>query len=241
MNRSEAPSPHLIIGIDCATQPENVGLALGRHTRSGLIVEEVERGSKRRDPASVILAWLKGRPQALLAFDAPLGWPAALGPALSQHRAGAYVAVPPDRLFRRTTDEYVETQLKKRPMEVGANRIARTAIAALRLLQELRVELGQEIPLAWDWASIPDYAAIEVYPAATLMARGGMRNGADVLSRLRGEVKTPESSLLSSCDHVRDAVLCALAATDFMNGQCAPPEDRDSAEKEGWIWARRRS
>lgn len=37
-----------------------------------------------------------------------------------------------------------------------------------------------------------------------------------------------------------DAVVCLLAATDFLAGHAAPPEDLELALREGWIWARTR-
>ena len=37
-----------------------------------------------------------------------------------------------------------------------------------------------------------------------------------------------------------DAVVCLLAAMDFLGGYALPPDDRDRAEREGWIWVRPR-
>jgi hypothetical protein len=73
-------------------------------------------------------------------------------------------------MFRRTTDLFIQARLGKRPLDVGVDRIARTAYAALRILGTLRVELGMPIPLAWAPADVSRVAAIEVYPAATLLA-----------------------------------------------------------------------
>ena len=33
-----------------------------------------------------------------------------------------------------------------------------------------------------------------------------------------------------------DAVICALAAADFVSGTVMPPDDFHLARKEGWIW-----
>lgn len=35
-----------------------------------------------------------------------------------------------------------------------------------------------------------------------------------------------------------DAVVCLLAARDFLVGEAMPPVDRNLAEIEGWIWTR---
>jgi hypothetical protein len=37
---------------------------------------------------------------------------------------------------------------------------------------------------------------------------------------------------------VLDAVVCMLAARDFLVGEAMPPVDRNLAEIEGWIWTR---
>ena len=51
-------------------------------------------------------------------------------------------------LFRRQTDDDIHTRFRKRPLEVGANFISRTAVAALKLLQKLRTSTSMAIPLA---------------------------------------------------------------------------------------------
>lgn len=56
-------------------------------------------------------------------------------------------------------------------LDVGADRIARTATAALSLLAQIRVLTKQAIPLAWS-PEIAKHSAIEVYPAGTLTAYG---------------------------------------------------------------------
>jgi hypothetical protein len=70
-------------------------------------------------------------------------------------------------MFRRMTDDEIHRRLRKRPLEVGANLIARTAHSALKLLGEIRERTGLAIPLAWAPVEALPYRAIEVYPAAT--------------------------------------------------------------------------
>ena len=90
-------------------------------------------------------------------------------------------------------------------------------------------------------------AAIEVYPAATLLAHGVRASGykqpsqvaerREILSALVGtlEMKTEVSLLETSADAL-DAVVCLLAAKDFLDGRAVGPLDQPLAEIEGWIW-----
>jgi hypothetical protein len=33
-----------------------------------------------------------------------------------------------------------------------------------------------------------------------------------------------------------DALVCVVAAADFIQGRARPPVDRETAQQEGWIW-----
>jgi predicted RNase H-like nuclease len=162
----------VIIGIDCATDPKKVGIALADCDEGKCALVAVELGESQELLAQKIASWLPSSGPALLALDAPLGWPASLGPALVQHVAGELVGQNPNLLFRRGTDRFIKAEIGKQPLDVGADRIARTAQAALRLVGDIRELTGHPIPLAWS-PEIPDGpAAIEVYPSATLTAYG---------------------------------------------------------------------
>lgn len=237
-----------IIGIDCATQPDKVGLALGQLTAAGVRLSSAAVAGDEKNLYATLQTWLTdNRRPSLLALDAPLGWPAAMGSALAHHRAGSPLDGNADDLFRRETDRFVQQTLGLRPMDVGADRIARTARAALEMLQRLRHDSGLAIPLAWN-LPLRETAAIEVYPAGTLAALGlpsrGYK-GADpaarrrLLDRLSDRVEPGESrpALLAS-DHVFDAMLCVLAGADFLLGACRIPGDPELARREGWIWIR---
>lgn len=240
--------PVTILGIDAATQPKKLGLSRGRLHGSTLTIDAVTRGADVDSPLETLASWAQG--PTLLAIDAPLGWPAALGRGLSTHRAGEPLHAEPNHLFRRDTDRFVHATLGKLPLEVGADRIARTAEAALRLLGQLRTRLRAEVPLLWT-PSLDSLAAIEVYPAATLIARNldargykGTKDGAlaareRIAARLAAEarVEVPTEQLTAS-DDCLDAALCVLAGADFLSGRSiAPvPEQRETAEIEGWIW-----
>jgi hypothetical protein len=81
--------------------------------------------------------------------------------SLANHRAGAELGVKAHDLFRRATDRFIRQHFGKQSLDVGADRIARTAHSALVLLGILRRRLGEPIPLAWD-PNIREVSAIEV-------------------------------------------------------------------------------
>lgn len=203
-----------------------------------LQVEQIAVGALKPSPAAIITAWLSNRQPVLLALDAPLGWPTDLGSSLSRHHAGDVITPSPERLFSRYTDTEIKRRLGKRPLEVGANLIARTAHAALNLLDDLRGRTGLEIPLAWDPQASEGIVAIEVYPAATRLARQ-CSDAPGSLEGLESEIRLPTSPLLGTSADARDAVVCALSGSDFLSGASVPPSDVMRAKKEGWIWARR--
>ena len=105
----------------------------------------------------------------LLAIDSPLGWPVAMHLALCGHRAGEKITASPDKVFQRATDEFIKDKFGKKPLEVGANLIARTAHAACELLGE------RKIPVRLKPGILKRLSAIEVYPAATLLAHNWSR------------------------------------------------------------------
>lgn len=240
-----------IIGIDAATQPKKTGLARGHLDDGRLVVMDTALGSEVESLVGTVASWCTAGP-TLLAIDAPLGWPAPLAQGLHGHRAGQILEGEGHDLFRRVTDRHVHRRLGKLPLEVGADRIARTAHAALRLLGEVRARTGLDIPLAW----LPDVrgtAAIEVYPAATLRchkaAASGYKGDGDVardyretiLSALKGEwTLEVDDRLLAASDDRLDAAVCVLAGADFLRGVAQPPaaEQREAAKIEGWIWFR---
>ena len=251
-----------IVGIDAATEPTNVGLALGVWQSADapekspvLRLLEVEQPVGRRPPALRIAEWLAGEGPFLLALDAPLGWPQKLKGSLAGHRAGQPLNGTADELFHRHTDDVVHARLRKRPLEVGANLIARTAHSALRLLEEVRRSF--EIPLAWSNHEFSDPAAaraIEVYPAATLLARrwpatgykgnkpGELQTRTRIAACLAAEVETTERAqeVMRRYADALDAGLCVLAAGDFLAGHAQGPsqEEEQVAIQEGWIWVR---
>lgn len=234
-----------VVGIDCATDPRRVGPARGRHRSGRVEVDEARMGTRTSPPADVVSDWIgTADGPVLLALDAPLGWPAPLGDALVEHRAGDEIGVDAHRLFRQATDRAVRDRLGKQSLDVGAER---TAHAALGLLGTLRQRLGIDLPLAWE-PTVVGVQSAEAYPAATLRAYGIDATGykkpsredarARVLRDLDPYLDVPASPLLRQRDDAIDAVLCLLAGADILNGTAVPPADRALAEREGWIWVR---
>jgi predicted RNase H-like nuclease len=241
----------MIVGVDCATQEAQMGLARALLHESGeLELERVTLGTAGESAAASISQWIGKHERYVLALDVPLGWPKPLGSALSRHEAGEPIKASADALFRRATDKLVHKHLKKLPPDVGADRIARTTRAALDLLRDVRAHAARPVPLAWQQGE--DSGAIEVFPAATLLARGVTTAGyktntpkarharEEVLSRLARElqIKASTRDVLIDDPNLFDAMLCAVAAADFARAQCIPPEAPELAKKEGHIWFR---
>jgi hypothetical protein len=239
-----------VIGIDCAAQPTDVGLALGAWTSGERSISETYSARTWPDIVSTINGWVSG--PTLLCLDAPLGWPARLGVALHAHSAGEAIRGEANQLFRRETDDAVYEVLKKRSLDIGADRIARASLAALRLLGDLRVALNQLIPLSWEPARVVGIQAIEVYPAATLRARGLVDKGykgpaaearaarVEINDGLSRDIRIDPAALVrgQERDHILDAIVCVAAGFDFLAGMCRAPARRAVAEREGWIWVR---
>ena len=239
-----------IIGVDCAVDPARIGIAVGESVNGTVLIEDVQLGAL--DPAARIAELLSERESALLALDAPLGWPAAMGTALSQHLATDHIAVDANRLFRRETDLFIKRAIGKQPLDVGADRIARTALAALALLHNIRARTGLPIPIAWSEKETANVTCIEVYPGASLEAHGLSSRGykgnkaghrtarVELIRALAPQLKLTGSALQVAefSDDALDAALCCLAGSDFLSGSAFPPEDTEAARKEGWIWVK---
>jgi hypothetical protein len=223
-------------------------LALGFRDGSDYWLEDAKVNTTEPALRRVLADWIAAADRAILSLDAPLGWPLGMGSSLASHQAGAPIAGHAHSMFRRSTDLFIRQRLGKQSLDVGADRIARTAFAALSLLDDLRTTTHLTIPLAWD-SNFEGVAAIEVYPAATLRAHqildkgykapGGQSLRAAVIDRLEHhfDLCGNRSRLLANVD-VLDAAVCVLAGLDFEAGAAMPPGNIDEARSEGWIWAR---
>lgn len=239
----------LVVGLDAASSLEKFGYAIGRYQEGRIRIGQaglLDGASAANALATVVAPTLREAGHALIAIDAPLGWPREMADALFGHKAGDALAVEKNRMFQRETDRQVHARVGKKPLEIGADRIARAAHSALSVVDSLRVETGLPIPLAWR----PDFAgvcAIEVYPAATLKVRDLPYTG----------YKKPEQLDVRRCiahgladeldgiveyeagnPDIFDACICLAAARDFLDGLAPGPADADLALREGWIWVR---
>jgi hypothetical protein len=253
--------PVRLVGIDCASRAHSVGLAVGTFDRGQVAVDSLAvgrgDGSMREAFARTVRLLVDEVPLAIVALDAPLGWPAPLARALEQHRAGDRVGDlgEADHYVSRNTDAIVHQHVGTWPLDVGADLIARTAFAALELIAALR-EGGHELPLLWTPGAPEKTGAIEVYPKATLLTRRVSVKGYKsakkseseparraLVEALGAELAIPaeQRGLMVETDHALDAVACLLAAKDFLDGVVIEPTEaeRGLAEREGWIWFRR--
>lgn len=241
-----------VIGMDCATDAKKVGLAMGTYNDQSIALLETKLGSDGNSIAETIKSWIHEDENVVFAIDAPLGWPEDLGNSLYHHFAGQALSVEANLMFRRETDRFIKKELGKQPLDVGADRIARTAHAALNIIGEVQLAINNKIEMAWNPKMLNQISVIEVYPAATLQSYG-IRSGG---YKEKGQ-KAQRDNILSGlekvmdirCDslHMRqnadvlDGAVCLLAAKDFLNGDVYFPSDFDKAKKEGWIWVKKYS
>ncbi len=238
-----------IVGIDCATEAKKVGLAKGVLVDGRLEIVDLRCGGNRFKLLDTVFDWIQNERRVLLALDAPLGWPFPLRSVLATHEAGLPIGDDADLLFRREIDRVITQHWRRRPLDVGADRIARTAHSALKLLAELAVLVGEALPLAWESAYPGRLSAIEVYPAATLSGRRircskykelkDREARKEMIDELFAHVVfSVETRILVDDADVLDAAVCAIAGADFMCGQALQPSDQVLARNEGWIWAK---
>ena len=255
MTTDQAVGPLTIIGIDCAAQPENVGIALGRRSQGATRVEMVYSGKRKGWDVERMADLIEKEASSsiLLALDAPLGWPQALAETLPAHFAGSAPRFPANEMFRRRTDDVVKEKLNKQPLDVGADKIARATHAALRFLGSLREATGLAVPLAWAPGHATGVSAIEVYPAATLIAYGllpslsykkrtqeSKNERRKLVDGLADIVEVGEAARNEMADRhdLLDAAVCVMAGADFAEGNVVKPtsEEMNLAKREGWIW-----
>jgi hypothetical protein len=107
-----------------------------------------------------------------------------------------------------------------------------------------------DMPLAWTPGRVSSTSAIEVYPAGTLASRelpsSGYKGASDAAVTIRQEIihgirhelmfDDGAADLMSSSDHLLDAVLCCIAARDFADARVIQPDSHEPTSREGWIW-----
>lgn len=262
-----------IVGWDAAVDPRNCALALVSVTPGGgdeevswtLRLERLEAPRDRSTLVTTVVDWLTDVP-AILCVDTPIGWPAAMGPALVEHRAGEPVGRGADELFRRCTDHDIRRRLGKTPLDVGADRIARTALATLDLIDDIRARLrqrdGRVVAPVVRRATLQEpentVPLMESYPAGwfaseRILTRGYRPPAArdrrralytavqEAIGRaaMRYSSAVPAEQVVDRADDL-DALVCTLNGVDAIAGLCPEPGSPCDAvaTTEGWIWCK---
>ena len=236
-----------ILGIDAAVDPRNTGFTVAGQRDASWRIQTLETGKRGMPLADAIMERLAPENPILLAIDAPLGWPAPLARALADHSAGEPLTLDPRTGFARETDRFVREKTGLKPLDVGADRIARTAAAALTLIEELRTRTGQPLPLLSSHKETETGGLIEVYPAATLKQHGlphrgykkphATRERTVITDGISGKVNLGRCrQACIDSDHCLDAMLCVVTAIDFLNGDCVSSQNQQVLNREGWIW-----
>jgi len=244
------PDNLLFVGIDAAASDVNTGLvALEADTMQ---VRHVVLG-KEKPVDELLNLWLKEHKGPVMAcIDAPLGWPATFSEALATHEAGMPINVDKEVFFPRMTDKLVHQKLGKRPLEITANYIARTAHRALQLVGVLNQSVNGTFQLFLNHGKIPHYGLAETYPAGWLISEQyihkGYKKSAAMREELLESIEQRYSLVMASehrnriiqWEHTFDALLCCLCGVDILHQQCLAPEDLaipiEIARKEGWVW-----
>jgi predicted nuclease with RNAse H fold len=257
----------LIVGIDCASQPEKTGVAIGKYeAKIGKIeILQLFKGEKGKSISVKILTKLAEIAQKpteidvnkiLVAVDAPLGWPVAMSQSLANHIAGASLGhnrTEKDRFFRRFTDTFIHQKIGKLPLEVGADRIARAAYSALQMMEDFRQKFPVE--MLWDTniQNLNGMGVIEVYPAATLKQHNliynnykkesDIANRKEIIEYLQAYFSniTDYQALMQEDGDRLDAIVCLLCAKDFVDKevmQIPVEENLAFIQQEGWIWVK---
>jgi predicted RNase H-like nuclease len=240
-----------LVGIDCASRSENTGIAIGDYKDGKIWLSKVIMGNKKESIANLLTPLLDISKQVVFAFDAPLGWSEPMGRLLAKHQAGEPIEEQQDRFFRRLTDSFVHQVIGKLPLEVGADRIARTAHSALKIISDLRMK-GFALTMLWKPDTTQLHGLLEVYPSATLKGYGMVSSAykgdtQEEKKKRQNIIKDMQSHIPNILDFINldsksdmlDAVICLLCAKDFLEGKVYLPINMEIAKKEGWIWVRR--
>lgn len=240
-----------ILGIDYSTDTKKCGLSVGEYLNN-----ECKLVYTGLYDFNIITEIFYSKEKILISIDSPLGWPQNLGLELIKHTAGSKLEVESNFLFRRFTDIEVKRITGKQSLDVGADKIARTAYGAVNLLEKLRKTFGIELSLAWNYEielNNPNPAVIEVYPAVTLKqnntifdkykGKDNVKNRREILKFLNMKIQMNSNQMdqMLNDDNILDSVVCVLSGIDFIEGRCVEPDEKilDQIKKEGWIWFKR--
>lgn len=236
-----------IIGLDCAAQHNKIGLVKAEFVEDKLTIKDAKVGLTDIHPA--LIEWIADGP-CLLCIDAPLGWPKPMVDLLGGHTASQALYNDGNAFFRRETDLHIKRVYNKNPLDIGADRIARVALSALKIIDKLR-QSKVKLPLLWSPQELRHSGLIEVYPAATIISHGlsavgykGKKAEKIAARRKLFEILRKDIHLCISPNYfidnedVFDAFVCALAGLDFIKGRTIAPNHQETAYQEGWIWVK---
>jgi len=237
-----------VIGVDSAVQEKDNGLVLCNYHDNKL--ELVDKWERNGTVTTKILSWIGNAEQTLIAIDSPLGWPFEFTNSLATHKAGVPIEIGANDFFKRQTDLQIATEFNKRPLEVSADRIARTAFYTLDRIGKLRRETSRSIKLLWKFGEDFDIGFIEVYPASTILANGLSITGYkkeqslrhNLLDELQKEYRlnNPNTIDVFKIEHDFDALVCCFSGVDFIEKRSIQYDSlSERIQKEGWIWARK--
>jgi len=251
-----------IIGWDAASDEKNNGLVKASVEDAKIDIKQVW---KHRDPMKLvdtISNWIdeerKKNSKIILAVDCPMGWPIGFDGYLKQHSAGYFGSKELLEFPRRATDRKIFENYQKfkpnaknkyaiNPLDVACNLIARASFETFKRIHDIE----NKVKIIWSKDEIYDVGLIEVYPSVTIAfndfkispykKKKWSNAKADNLDSIKDSfVNTKELSAIIKKEHDFDALICCIAAKDFLQGKCFEPEGsiKSVVEKEGWIWVK---
>ena len=133
-----------MIGIDAASQIKNYAFTFAIWDSDHCEIPAPPTRFNTLADATKACGLFASNDRTIFAVDAPLGWPSLFRDILSNHKAGSPIPVAADLLFSRETDRFVRSELSKKPLPVGAERIAYAARSALEFVGQLVREVGAD-------------------------------------------------------------------------------------------------
>ena len=224
----------LTVGIDMASQAERTAACRLQWREGRATILEI----RSRVSDDELKDLIQG-PADKIGIDVPLGWPTAFVEAVSRHSVGQpFGTACVHELAYRATDRQLADRGHGWPLSVSADRLAYPAMRAARLLGAID-RSGEG-------------TVVEVYPALALHVwglphrtyKGRVNRGRleELLTVLRGRapwliVTGDQWNRLVNDDNAADALITSLVARAAALGMCdpIPPEQMDSARREGWI------
>ncbi len=229
------------VGVDFAAKAKDTWEAVGTETSKGrLKITEIRGNISDED-----LVEIAGAGHQVIAIDAPFGWPDGFVSFVETYHMGRTPAPVQQVAFRfRTTDKGVHDRFHKWPLSVSTDRLG---IVAHRLISLLSRLTDCDIPPFWKNGRTT--TIIEVYPAATLLARGLSPKGYKAEAKVRRcllreldaaglEIPLDLAERCIATDDALDAAVCAWTSYLYYLGETVGPPAGDMLVRhEGWIFA----